>query len=63
MWLAFVRLGFLPWALRATIFVLLILTAPVLLYHVLEAPLIRFGVNLSERIASSPETTQASSVR
>ena len=48
MWLAFTRLAFLAWPLQAAIFVLLMVVMPVLLYHTIEEPMIRVGINISE---------------
>src|SRR5438309_1673275 len=49
LWLAFVRLGALPLAGRWAAFLVLLVSLPVLLYHTLEAPLIRYGTRLADR--------------
>jgi peptidoglycan/LPS O-acetylase OafA/YrhL len=49
LWLAFVRLGALPLAGRWAVFLVLLVSLPVLLYHTLEAPLIRYGTRLADR--------------
>jgi len=49
LWFAFVRLAALPLAARAAVFLVLLVSLPVLLYHTLEAPLIRYGARLADR--------------
>ena len=52
-WLAFAKLEFLPWPVRWTIFAAVTIAVPVLLYHVLELPMVNAGRNLAElRLAS-----------
>jgi len=47
MWLAFVRLRAVPMPIRMGIFFVLLTIGTVSLYHLIEAPMIRFGVNLT----------------
>jgi peptidoglycan/LPS O-acetylase OafA/YrhL len=58
MWLAFVRLRVVPVPVQAGIFIVLLIIGTVTLYHLIEAPMIRFGVNLSKPRAPSPEPAQ-----
>jgi len=47
LWLAFVKLNYLPHSAQWGIFLLLIVLVPVASYHLIEAPLISFGAGLS----------------
>lgn len=49
LWIAFVRLGAWPLALRWAVFVPLAVAAPVAAYHAIEEPLIRVGRRLADR--------------
>ncbi len=48
-WFCFVRIGSLPWSLRAAIFVALLIVVPILLYHLVEEPMIAMGARLVRR--------------
>lgn len=63
MWIAFVRLGACPLAVRWAAFVLLAVAAPVAAYHALEEPLIRIGHKVAGRLSRSyPQTSPSLSV-
>jgi len=49
MWFAFVRLAAEPLAMQWAIFIVLSVALPFLAYHLLEAPMIRFGAVLAKR--------------
>jgi peptidoglycan/LPS O-acetylase OafA/YrhL len=49
MWLCFLRLSGRPAWLQVILFIVLIISVPVILYHALEEPLIRVGVRLAGR--------------
>ena len=49
LWFGLVRLAALPPAARWAVFLVLLVSLPVLLYHTLEAPLIRYGARLADR--------------
>jgi peptidoglycan/LPS O-acetylase OafA/YrhL len=46
-WLAFVAFAALPWPLRAAVFVVLAVGLPLVLYHLIEAPMITWGARLT----------------
>jgi len=48
-WLAFVVCGALSPALRWTVFAVILVALPLILYHAVEAPMTRFGAGLAER--------------
>ncbi len=50
MWLAFVKLGWLPLAAQWAVLIASVVGLPVLVYYVVEQPLIRMGSQCSERL-------------
>ena len=59
MWLAFVRLRAVPMPVRMGIFLVLLTICTVSLYHLIEAPMIRFGVNLTKPRVPRLEAAQS----
>ena len=53
-YLAFDRWGYLPRPLQVAIFMVILTAVPVLLYHTIEAPMIRLGKKIGARKASIP---------
>ena len=69
-WLAFTKLRFLPVTARSSIFVVCLLTIPVVLYHAIEAPFIKAGKFLFESArvheperGAATESVQVTNVR
>ena len=46
-WLAFVLLGYLPWPVRVLVFAIALVVLPLGLYHLVEAPMIKWGSRLT----------------
>jgi peptidoglycan/LPS O-acetylase OafA/YrhL len=53
-WFAFQYLGHIPVAAQWIVFVLMVVGIPVLLFHALEAPMIRVGARLADRWFAKP---------
>jgi peptidoglycan/LPS O-acetylase OafA/YrhL len=51
-WLAFAKLSFLPWPGRWVIFIAGVVMIPIVLYHLLELPVMNVGKKLAERLAA-----------
>jgi peptidoglycan/LPS O-acetylase OafA/YrhL len=54
-WLAFERLGKLPVAVRWLVFMVTVAAIPIILYHLLESPMISLGRRITDRMAVRAE--------
>jgi peptidoglycan/LPS O-acetylase OafA/YrhL len=57
-WVAFMRLGGLPAAAQWALFIVLVAGLPVLLYHAVEAPMVRAGNTVAGRVFGARRATQ-----
>jgi peptidoglycan/LPS O-acetylase OafA/YrhL len=57
MWLAFQQLADRAWPVQALTFLTLIVAVPPMLYHGIEAPLIRVGARLADGFAARRNVT------
>jgi peptidoglycan/LPS O-acetylase OafA/YrhL len=63
MWLAFQQLSSHPLWLQTSVFVILMITVPCFLYYVVEAPFIRFGSRVAERLLLQEHSRTAVSLQ
>lgn len=62
LWIAFGPLASRSLALRIPVLVVMLVSLPIFLYHAIERPMIKVGVRLAARLATSPATAVSSSV-
>jgi len=61
LWLTFHKLSGMPWLVQVSLFLVLMVTVPVILYHGLEKPMIQLGSRTSDVLAQerSPQAVSA----